>query len=195
MGVSNKTWSTDAYGTVVFHLTLCSYATGQCKAWIFTFLVYACKMRRTVGVNQALWLRSWKGKYHASKESLNLMCWTLTVPNRLCFWCDIFSWQRWGEGCCQVCFCCTLIGVHTLRLVFSMTRVQFYLSSTLFIIHLACTVFWVDLRGVHLVCGEPIYPFGQVHTGLWLTTLQLALGAQGLSTAHGLMHFLFLQDV
>ena len=57
MGVSNKTWSTDAYGTVVFHLTLCSYATGQCKAWIFTFLVYACKMRRTVGVNQTFWLR------------------------------------------------------------------------------------------------------------------------------------------
>jgi hypothetical protein len=58
MGVSNKTWSTDAYGTVVFHLTLCSYATGQCKAWIFTLFVYACKMRRTVGINQALWLRS-----------------------------------------------------------------------------------------------------------------------------------------
>ena len=52
-----------------------------------------------------------------------------------------------------------------------------------------------NLRGVHFVWGEPIYPFGQVHTGLWFTTLHSALGAQGLSTAHGLMHFRFLQDV
>ena len=52
-----------------------------------------------------------------------------------------------------------------------------------------------NLRGKHLVWGEPINPFGQVHTALWLTTLQMALGAQGLSCAHGLMHCLFLQFV
>ena len=74
MGVSNKSRSTDAYGAMVLDLTLCPNPTGQCKAWVLTFLIYACKMRRAVRVNQAFWLRSWKGKFHASKESLDLMC-------------------------------------------------------------------------------------------------------------------------
>ena len=83
MGVSNKTWSTDAYGTMVFDLTVCPNSTGQCKAWVFTFLVYACKMRGAVRVNQAFWLRSWKGKFHASKESLNLIATHLWTTNSM----------------------------------------------------------------------------------------------------------------
>jgi hypothetical protein len=152
-------------------------------------------MRRTVGINQALWLRSWKGEYHASKESLNLMCLTLTVSNRLSFQCHISVDIGGGRGggrhifvvpslSCTLCLWC-LVWLES----------SFTLHQHSLWYNLACTVFWVDLRGVHLVWGEPIYPLGQVHTGLWLTTLQLALGAQGLSTAHGLMHFLFLQDV
>ena len=87
MGVSNKSRSTDAYGAMVLDLTLCPNPTGQCKAWVFTFLIYACKMRRAVRVNQAFWLRSWKGKFHASKESLDLMCcnlWLVELKTLLC---------------------------------------------------------------------------------------------------------------
>ena len=87
MGVSNKSRSTDAYGAMVLDLTLCPNPTGQCKAWVFTFLIYACKMRRAVRVNQAFWLKSWKGKCHASKESLDLMCcnlWLVELKSLLC---------------------------------------------------------------------------------------------------------------
>ena len=45
-----------------------------------------------------------------------------------------------------------------------------------------------DLRSLQSVVGEPMYPSGQVHLGVWLMTLQMAEGAQGLSTAHGFMH-------
>jgi len=48
-----------------------------------------------------------------------------------------------------------------------------------------------DLRSLQSVVGEPMYPSGQVHLGVWLMTLQMAVGAHGLPTAHGLMHCLF----
>ena len=52
-----------------------------------------------------------------------------------------------------------------------------------------------NLRGLQSVCGEPINPSGHVHNGLWFITLQIALGAQGLSSAHGLIHCRFRQAV
>lgn len=48
-----------------------------------------------------------------------------------------------------------------------------------------------DLRSLQSVVGEPMYPSGQVHLGVWLITLQMAVGAHGLPTAHGFMHWLF----
>ena len=47
------------------------------------------------------------------------------------------------------------------------------------------------LRGLQSVSGDPIYPSGHVHSGLWLITLQIALGAQGFLSAQGLIHFVF----
>lgn len=40
-----------------------------------------------------------------------------------------------------------------------------------------------------------MYPSGHVQTGSCLTTLQFALGAQGLSSAHGLIHAEFRHAV
>ena len=48
------------------------------------------------------------------------------------------------------------------------------------------------LRNLHSTSGEPMYPSGQVQTGWCLVTLQFAFGAQGLSSAQGLTHALFL---
>ncbi len=45
----------------------------------------------------------------------------------------------------------------------------------------------IFLRGLHSVVGEPMKPSGQVHTGSCPTTRQVARGAQGSLTAHGLM--------
>ena len=42
-------------------------------------------------------------------------------------------------------------------------------------------------RGAHLVLGLPMKPSGQVQTGWWPMTLQVARGAHGSLTAHGLM--------
>jgi hypothetical protein len=47
------------------------------------------------------------------------------------------------------------------------------------------------LRLLQSVLGDPTYPSGQVQTGLWFTTLQLALGAQRSCEAQGFKHFLF----
>ena len=52
-----------------------------------------------------------------------------------------------------------------------------------------------NLRGLQSVCGEPINPSGHVHNGLWFITRQIALGAQGLSSAHGFIHCRFRQAV
>ena len=46
-------------------------------------------------------------------------------------------------------------------------------------------------RGLQSVRGDPMYPSGHVHFGLWLITLQIALGAQGFPSAQGLIHFVF----
>ena len=46
------------------------------------------------------------------------------------------------------------------------------------------------LRSEHDISGDPIYPSGQVQTGLCLMTLQFALGAQTCGSAHGFTHFL-----
>ena len=40
-----------------------------------------------------------------------------------------------------------------------------------------------------------MYPSGQVHSGSWLITLQIAVGAQGFSSAHGLIHCRFRHAV
>ena len=49
-----------------------------------------------------------------------------------------------------------------------------------------------NLRSLQSVVGEPMYPSGQVHLGVWFITLQFAVGAHGLPTAHGFIHWLFL---
>ena len=48
-----------------------------------------------------------------------------------------------------------------------------------------------NLRGLQSVSGEPIYPSGQVHSGSWFITLQIALGAHGFRSAQGFIHFVF----
>ena len=47
------------------------------------------------------------------------------------------------------------------------------------------------LRLLQSVRGEPINPSGHVHSGSWLITLQIAVGAQGFLSAHGSIHFAF----
>ena len=49
-----------------------------------------------------------------------------------------------------------------------------------------------NLRGLQSVWGSPIYPSGHVHFGSCRITLQFAVGAQGFSSAQGLIHFRFL---
>ena len=48
-----------------------------------------------------------------------------------------------------------------------------------------------NLRGLQSVSGDPINPSGQVHSGSWFITLQVALGAHGFLSAQGFIHFLF----
>jgi hypothetical protein len=52
-----------------------------------------------------------------------------------------------------------------------------------------------SLRNVQLVVGEPMYPSGQEHTGLWLITWQWAVGAQGSWYAQGFIQSLFSHAV
>ena len=52
-----------------------------------------------------------------------------------------------------------------------------------------------NLRGLQSVNGEPIYPSGHVHFGSWFNTLQIAVGAHGLSSAQGLIHLVFWHAV
>ena len=57
MGVANESRSAHANCSVVFNLAVGPNPAGQRKAWVFTFLINACKMRSTVRVNQTfrLW--------------------------------------------------------------------------------------------------------------------------------------------
>ena len=158
MGVSNKTWSTDAYGTMVFDLTVCPNSTGQCKAWVFTFLVYACKMRGAVRVNQAFWLRSWKEKFHASQESLNLISSHLSTTNFDGGWTmDIFTptfvidishflWHFFPFNHHMYLVCG--------RPLYDSSQITTFCPYSF--VSQGSTVFLSDLRGVHLVCGDPI---------------------------------------
>ena len=50
------------------------------------------------------------------------------------------------------------------------------------------------LRSSHLVSGDPMKPSGQAHWAWCLMTRQMALGAQGLSSLHGSMHFRLRHD-
>ena len=60
MGVANESRSAHANCSVVFNLAVGPNPAGQRKAWVFTFLINACKMRSTVRVNQTFRLWSWK---------------------------------------------------------------------------------------------------------------------------------------
>ena len=57
VGVSNKPRPADTNCSVPFDLAVSLDSTRQSKAWVFTLFIYACKMRRTVRVNQTFWLR------------------------------------------------------------------------------------------------------------------------------------------
>ena len=57
--------------------------------------------------------------------------------------------------------------------------------------HICIKVRKIYLRGLQSVRGEPMNPSGHVHSGSWLITLQIALGAQGFLSAHGFIHFVF----
>ena len=46
-------------------------------------------------------------------------------------------------------------------------------------------------RNLQSVVGDPMYPSGHVHIGLWLATLQVAVAAHGSLITHGLMQDLF----
>ena len=51
------------------------------------------------------------------------------------------------------------------------------------------------LRREQEISGEPMYPSGQAQIALCLVTVQIAFGAQTLSSAQGLIHFLFWHAV
>ena len=52
-----------------------------------------------------------------------------------------------------------------------------------------------DSRSSQLVVGSPMNPSGQVHSGRWLITRQLAYRPQGFSSAQGLIHLVSRQAV
>ena len=56
-------------------------------------------------------------------------------------------------------------------------------------------LYYLYLRREQEISGEPMYPSGQAQIALCLVTVQIAFGAQTLSSAQGLIHFLFWHAV